>query len=184
MTFGASVMPARAQGGDSLNWEAKCVEQGCVLHTELLRGDNGDPPDASDYHEYVAIDVAFDHRTRKPAYFAFHVNPDAQAAAGISIGFAKAAKSGDNPALDADGASRLDISDCDDKTCVARVPLGLTKKGPDSHSLNLLEKFLKSDQLVLLYAIGGKTFRTTAPLASFQQEYQRLASMGFSSAGR
>jgi hypothetical protein len=156
--------------GESVKWETTCSARGCLLQTEVLRGDSGDPPDPSDFHEYVSIDVAFDRGTRKPAYFAFHVDPNTEQKQGISIGFTKAGKDG----VDSDGTSRLDVSDCDDKSCVARVPLGAVKNSEHSRGLNLLDKFLKGDRLLVSYTRGGKEYRTVVPLASFQQEYPRI----------
>jgi len=155
------------------------VQQGCLLQTDVLRGDSGDPPDQTDFHEYIGMDIAFERATRKPAYFAFRVDPNAQREQGISIAFTK----GKN--IDSDGTSRLEVADCDEKSCFARVPLGLVKKGKDSRNLNLLDKFLKADHLVLLYTRGGKQYRTTVPLSSFQTECQRvLTELGGAGAGK
>ena len=163
----AALGQSQAPGGAEpvVKWETACAARGCLMQTEVLRGDSGDPPDRTDFHEYVGIDVAFERSTRKPAYFAFHVDPKAQRDEGISIAFTKAAKS------DSGGTAKLDISDCDEKFCAARVPLGLVKKG---RNLNLLDKFLKSDHVVLLYMRGGKQYRTMVPLSSFQMDYQRV----------
>lgn len=161
--LGQSQLPGAAEA--VVKWETACAARGCLMQTEVLRGDSGDPPDKTDFHEYVGIDVAFERSTRKPAYFAFHVDPNAQRDEGISIAFTKAAKS------DSDGTTRLDISDCDEKFCAARVPLGLVKKG---RNLNLLDKFLKADHVVLLYMRGGKQYRTAVPLSSFQMDCQRV----------
>lgn len=174
-----------AFGQSPVRWDTSCVQRGCVLQTEVLRGDSGDPPDTTDFREYISIDVAFERATEKPAYFAFHVHPDADHDQGVFIGFTKAAKNGDSSKvnLDSDGTSKLEISDCDDKSCIARVPLGLVKKGKDSRNLNLLDKFLKADQLLVLYTKGGKQYRTMVALSPFRAEYQRVLTTEFGSAG-
>ena len=171
LTMAMSAAAYAQTDGEPVKWETTCSARGCLLQAEVLRGDSGDPPDRSDFHEYVGLDVAFDRATRKPAYFAFHVDANAEQKQGISIGFTKAGKDG----VDADGSSRLDVSDCDDKSCVARVPLGMVKKSEHSRGLNLLEKFLKGDRLLVSYTKGGKEYRTLVPLASFQQEYPNIA---------
>ena len=178
--FAILALSAAAAGQESsVKWETNCAPQGCLLQTEVLRGESGDPPDSSDFHEYIGIDVALDRQTKKPAYFVFHVNPDADRGQGISIAFAKAGNKSDAPKVDSDAASKLDISDCDDKSCAARVPQGVVKKGKDSHGLNLIDQFLKADQLMVLYQKGGKQYRTWVPLSSFHQEYQRLLTAEF-----
>jgi len=169
LSFAAAVRQVRAADDDAVKapvkWEASCAARGCLMQTEVLRGDSGDPPDKTDFHEYVGIDVAFERQTRKPAYFAFHVDPNAERDSGISIGFTKPGKA----TIDSDGTSKLDVGDCDEKSCIARVPLGLIKKG---RNLNLLDKFLKADHVLVEYTRGGKQYRTMVPLSTFQAEYQ------------
>jgi hypothetical protein len=165
----------------AVKWETNCAPRGCLLQTEVLRAESGDPPDSSDFHEYIGIDVAFDRQTRKPAYFVFHVNPDADRGQGVWIGFAKTGNKG-SANVDSDGTSKLDLSDCDDKSCAARVPLGLVKKSKDSRNLNLIDKFLKADQLMVLYTKGGKQYRTMVSLSSFHEEYQRVVTAEFGAA--
>jgi len=177
----AALSSTAALGQEAVKWETNCAPQGCLLQTEVLRGESGDPPDASDFHEYVGVDVALERQTRKPAYFTFHVNPEADRDQGVSIAFTKTGSKADAAKvnLDSDGTSKLDVSDCDDKTCAVRVPLGLVKKTKDSRNLNLLEKFLKADDLLVLYTKGGKQYRTMIPLSSFQTEYQRVLTAEF-----
>ncbi|MEI9971666.1 MAG: hypothetical protein WDO73_06195 [Ignavibacteriota bacterium] len=159
--------------GDPVQWETTCAANGCLVQADILRGDSGDPPDKSDFHEYIGIEAAFDRRTRKAAYFAFRVDANAEREPGVLIGFAKAGKSGDS----SEGLVRLDVSDCDDKSCVSRVPLGVVKK--DGGSVNLLDKFLKEDRFVLQYSRGGKQYRTVLALPTFQREYRRLMATEF-----
>ena len=171
----ASGVPA--SGNDApVTWETTCAPRGCLLQADVLRGDSGDPPDGSDFHEHIGIDVALDKITRKPAYFAFHVDPNAQLDQGVVVAFAKSANAG-KVNTDSDGNTKLDLGDCDDKSCAARVPLGVVKKG--GRSLNLLDKFLKSELLELVYTRGGKQYRTSVPLSSFQKEYQRVLTSEF-----
>lgn len=145
------------------------------MQTDVLRGESGDPPDPKDFREYVGVDVALYRKSQKPGYFAFLVDPRTQQDQGIFIAFTKTTKDGDSWKinLDADGATRLAITNCNDKACTARVPLGLVEEGKDSHKMDLLEKFLNSDHLLVLYMKGGKAYRTMVLLSSFKKEYQR-----------
>jgi hypothetical protein len=65
-------------------------------------------------------------------------------------------------------------SDANDKSCMARVPLGVVKEGTERHKMDLLDKFLDSDHLLVLYMKGGHPYRTMVLLASFKKEYQRV----------
>src|SRR5580698_4612869 len=78
-----------------VKWETTCAPRGCLLQADVLRGDSGDPPDKSDFHEYIGIEVAFDRNTQKPAYFAFHVDANADREPGVLIAFTKPSKGSD-----------------------------------------------------------------------------------------
>jgi hypothetical protein len=180
IALGAAAVPCQSKSSSDdtaeVKWETTCAARGCLLQADILRGDSGDPPDKSDFHEYIGIEVAFDRNTQKPAYFAFHVDANASREQGVLMAFTKPAKGSDTSkaALDSDGTSKLEVSDCDDKSCVVRVPLGLVKKSKDSRNLNLLDKFMKADRLILEYTRGGRQYRTMVALSSFQKEYERV----------
>jgi hypothetical protein len=61
-----------------VKWDTQCSPKGCLLMTDVLRGDSGNPPDPKDSREYIGIYVAINRNTQKPAYFAFHVDPGSQ----------------------------------------------------------------------------------------------------------
>ena len=61
-----------------VKWDTQCSPKGCLLMTDVLRGDSGNPPNPKDFREYIGIYVAVDRDTQKPAYFAFHVDPAEQ----------------------------------------------------------------------------------------------------------
>ncbi|MGD0294110.1 MAG: hypothetical protein ABSB30_09665 [Terracidiphilus sp.] len=180
LSFPQSIGPANDRGdalADALvKWKTTCYPVVCLMHTDVLRGESGDPPDPRDFREYISIDVALFKKTQKPAYFAFLVDPRVQRDQGIFIAFTKTAQDGNSRKinLDADGANRLVITDCNDMACTARVPLGLVEEGTDRHKMYLLDKFLNSDHLLVLYLQGGKAYRTMVILSSFKKEYQRI----------
>ncbi len=159
-----------------VRWDTHCSEKGCIMFTDMLRGDSGDPADPKDRTQYVTIAVAVDRATAKPAYFAIHLPPNAQQDQGVFIGFTKTTKDGDHwkAALDKEGASRIPFASCDKESCVARVTSGLVSEGRDSHNMDLLEKFLDSDAVLFLYMSQGKPYRTMIPLASFKKEYPKM----------
>src|SRR5690348_9821536 len=68
-----------------VKWDTDCMAGGCILETDILRGDpdSDNPPDPKDVREYISIYVAVGRETRKPAYFAFHVDPRAQQNDGV-----------------------------------------------------------------------------------------------------
>jgi hypothetical protein len=157
-----------------VKWDTQCSPKGCLLMTDVLRGDSGNPPNPKDPHEYIGIYVAVDRGTQKPAYFAFHIDPTSQQDQGVFIAFTKTTKDGDKwkMGMDADGASRLSFSSCGEESCVARVPGGIVEEAKESHRINLLNKFLNSDAVLFLYMKDGKAYRTMVVLSSFKKEYQ------------
>jgi len=159
-----------------VKWDTDCQPKGCILETDILRGNSDDPADPKDSREYISIYVAVDRATRQPAYFAFHVDPRAQQNNGIFIGLTKTVGQGNSSKVDLDqeGTSRLMFDKCDAQSCVVRVPNGTVEEGNDSHRMDLLQKFLSSDHLVILYLRGGKAYRTIIILSSFRKAYERL----------
>jgi hypothetical protein len=161
-----------------VRWDNQCGAKGCLLMTDVLRGESGRPPDPKDSREYIGIYVAVDRATRKPSYFAFHVDPNAQQDQGVFVAFTKTTKEGDKwkMNLDGDGATRLPFSSCSKDSCVARVLDGVVAKTDESSGMNLLDKFLNSDTALFLYVKNGHPYRTMVPLASFKKEYQKMLS--------
>lgn len=159
-----------------VKWDKECGPKGCLLETDVLRGFSDDPPDPKDSREYIGISVPTDRATRKPAYFAFHVDPRAQQSNGMFIIFSKTTRDGDSwkLSLDSEGVSRLMFDKCDEQSCVVRVRGGLVQEGKESHAMNLLDKFLGSDHLLILYMRDGKPYRTMIILSSFKRAYERL----------
>jgi len=165
--------------GDGLvKWDSTCSVRGCLIQTDVLRGISDDPapPDPKDSREYVSINVAMERATRKPAYVTFMVDPRAQQDQGIFIAFTNSRKLGDawKAEIDQDGANRLPACECTENACIARVPLGLVPEGKDRRSMNLLNKFMASTSLLILYMREGKPYRTMVLLSSFKKEYRRV----------
>ena len=159
-----------------VHWNTKCFPKGCLIETDILRGASDDPPDAKDFREYISLNVAMLRAGRKPAYFTFQVDPRAQQDQGIFITFSKTVMTNGqwDVQLDPEGPSRLPISGCDENACTVRVPLGIVEDGPDTHRMDLLQKFLGSNHMLVLYVRGGRTYRTMVLLSSFKSEYARV----------
>src|SRR5437588_6182733 len=154
-----------------VKWDTDCRPGGCILETDILRGYSDDSADPKDSREYISIYVAVERATQKPAYFAFHVDPRAQQNNGIFITFSKTKKNGASwkMNLDPEGVTRLMFDKCGQQSCVVRIPNGLVQEGKESHQMNLLDKFLGSNHLLILYMKHGKTYRTMVILSSFQR---------------
>lgn len=146
------------------------------MQTDVLRGAFNDPPDPKDVRDYIGINVALDRSTQKPAYISILIDPRAQRDQGVFITFSKTTQENGKRKmhLDPEGPSRLPITDCRDDDCAARVPLGLVDDGPDRHKTDLLQRFLDSDSMLLLYMKNGKAYRTMVLLSSFKKEYERV----------
>lgn len=159
-----------------VKWDKQCSPKGCLLMTDVLRGESGRPPDPKDTHERIGIYVAVGRASRKPAYFAFHVDPNEQQDQGIFIAFTRTTKESEKwkMNIEADGASRVTFSSCDQDSCVARVPDGIVMKTEKGSRLDLLDEFLNSDAVLLLYQKNGHAYRTMVTLSSFKKAYQKL----------
>ena len=167
-----------------VKWDTQCSKPGCLMQTDILRGWSGDPPDAKDFREYVGLAVAVDRETRRPRYFTFHVDPRAQRQSGILVAFTKTVPKGRswNILIDRDGVVRLPALVCGENSCMVRVPLGLVGRPGTGRPLDLLEKFLHSNHMLMLYVRNGHRYRTMVLLASFRKEYQRILSQELSAA--
>jgi hypothetical protein len=163
-------------GDELVRWKTDCSPKGCMMETDVLRGESGDPPDSQDFREYIGIDVGLLRSTQKPGYISFLVDPRAQRDQGIFVTFSKTTMEHGKWKLNLDpqGASRLAITGCNKDACTARVPLGVVEEGKDTHKMDLLDKFLNSDHLLLLYLKDGKAYRTMVILSSFKKEYRRV----------
>ena len=179
VSAGAQSQSSASDWGDALvKWGTTCSARGCILQTDVLRGVSGDPapPDPRDPREYIGLNVALDRKTSKPAYFSFLVDPRVQRDQGVFITFAKTVGVNGRRKLQLDpkGPIRIPIFECFEDYCAARVPLGITEEGKDSYKIDLLQSFLNSDHLLVLYVKGGKPYRTGLILSSFKKEYARL----------
>jgi hypothetical protein len=162
-----------------VNWKTDCAPRGCLMQTEMLRGDSGSPADPKDAREYVGLNVALARKTRQPEYIAFYVDPRATQGQGIFVAFAKSTRNGSSwkMALDDDGAIKVPFTSCGKLGCMARIPAGLEVEPATKKRVDLLNKFLNSDAVLVLYARGKKPYRTMIPLSSFQKEYQHVTAV-------
>ena len=60
---------------------------------------------------------------------------------------------------------------------MARIPAGLEVEPSTKKRVDLLNKFLNSDAVLVLYTRGKKPYRTMIPLSSFQRDYQRVVAV-------
>ena len=159
-----------------VNWKTDCAPRGCLMRTEVLRRDSGSPSDPKDAREYVGVNVALARKTRQPEYIAFYVDPRATQGQGIFVAFAKATRNGSSwkMALDDDGAIKVPFTSCGKLGCMARIPAGLEVVPATKKRVDLLNKFLNSDAVLVLYARGKTPYRTMIPLSSFQKDYQHV----------
>lgn len=159
-----------------VNWKTDCAPRGCLMRTEVLRGDSGSPADSKDVREYVGVNVALARKTRRPAYIAFYVDPRATQGQGIFVAFAKATRDGGSwkMALDDQGAIKVPFTSCGKLGCMARIPAGLEVEPSTNKRVDLLNKFLTSDAVLVLYTRGKKAYRTMILLSSFQKDYQHV----------
>ena len=42
-----------------VNWKTDCATRGCLMRTEVLRGDSGSPANPKDFREYVGLNMVF-----------------------------------------------------------------------------------------------------------------------------
>jgi len=167
-----------------VRWKTDCAPRGCLLHADVLRGDSGSPANPKDFREYIGVHIALARKTRQPAYIAFEVDPRATSDRPIFIAFIKTMRSGNawKAALDEDGTMEIPIARCDKLSCQARIPGGgFDVKPYTGKRINLLEKLLTSDAVMVLYTKGKTAYRTMILLSSFQNEYQHVMAMDLAS---
>lgn len=160
-----------------MKWKTDCAPRGCLMHADVLRGDFGRPANPKDFREYIGVNIALSRKTRQPAYIAFEVDPRATSDRAIFIAFIKTMRSGNSwkAALDEDGTMEIPVASCDKWSCQARIPGGGFEAEPfTGKRSNLLEKFLTSDAVMVLYTKGKKAYRTMILLSPFQKEYQKV----------
>jgi len=159
-----------------VNWKTDCAPRGCLMQAEVLRGDSGSPANPKDYRDYVGVNVALARKTRQPEYVAFYVDPRATQQQGIFVAFAKATRDGSSwkMALDDQGAIKIPFTSCGRLGCMARIPAGLEVEPSTKKRVDLLNKFLTSDAVLVLYTRGKKPYRTMILLSSFQKDYQHV----------
>jgi hypothetical protein len=159
-----------------VSWKVDCAPQRCLMHTEVLRGDSGSPANPRDSREYVSVNVALSRETRQPEYIAFNVDPRATQWQGIFIAFVHATSDGNSEkmVLDGEGAMNIPFATCGKLGCMARIPAGLEIQPSTGKRVNLLEKFLTSDAVMVLFTKDNGAYRTMILLSSFQKEYKHV----------
>jgi len=156
-------------------WLTSCESNECLMRTEILRGDSGDPADSGDSRNYIGISIALDKAARQLDYVELSVDPRATQHQGIFIGFVKSIKKGNdwNMQLD-DGALPIPLVSCTKVRCLARVSKGTNARSSTGMRINILSKFLVCDGVLILYVENGKAYRTMIPLDSFHRDYQKI----------
>lgn len=161
------------------------------MSLDIPRGESDYPMDPHN-PEYITIAVAIEKATRKAAFFSFHVPANANPTQGIFVIFSKTIRKSNQKEclsdevpvtcfhmqLDQEGPSRLQFDSCnaESESCVARVEDGLVEEGEETHKMNLLEKFLSSDHLLIIYVTrDGHPMRTMVALFPFKKAYERVS---------
>jgi hypothetical protein len=156
-------------------WDTQCMEKGCLMFTDVLIGDPDHPADLK-HPEYITMAVAINRSDRKPAYFAFHLPPDADRAQGAFIVFAKTNGEGRNhkSTIDKSTGSHLNFVSCDKESCVARIPEGIIPAEGNGPNIDLLSEFLNENHILFLFTRRGEQYRTIKALFPFQRAYKNL----------
>jgi hypothetical protein len=58
LSFAQNNLGHNGLGDLQVNWKTDCAPRGCLMQTELLRGDSGSPANPKDFREYVGVNVA------------------------------------------------------------------------------------------------------------------------------
>jgi len=147
-----------------------------MLFLDVLHGAEGQktPPNPHDSRQYISLMVAIDRATRKPAYLAIHIPPDADRGKGFFIGFAKDEQVNGqwNTKVVPGSVLNLGFDSCDKDSCVARIREG--KVADDKGGfIDLLDEFDSADHLALMYARQGQLIRTSIPLNPYRTAYKK-----------
>lgn len=166
-------------GAKLFPWRAKCIEVGCLISIDVLRGISGEatPPDVKDVREYITINVAVARASKQVDFISFQVDPRASRDTGIYIGFMTSSGSGKDYKLTRDeGLTRLHFEQCTDQFCTARVVSG------DAGTLERFDdKFQSATGLWILYERDGHAYRTMVLLSPYRAELQRVLAQEFTS---
>lgn len=156
-----------------IHWQTECDAALCTLSTDVLRGASNDPPDRTDPDQYITLSISLPHKSAKPDTILLHLPPWADKDQGFFLAFVAKPPADLNapPELDADGAVRLAIAACDDDSCQTQAPAGLIPSG--NGNIDLFDKFLHSDHLILLFTSDGAPYRTSIPLNTFHKTWDQ-----------
>lgn len=156
-------------------WDVRCSQKGCLMFTDVLIGDPDHPADLK-HPQYITIAVAINRSDRKLAWIDFDLPPDADRSQGFYIAFANATKNGKSWKLipDKSTLSHLNFFKCDDESCIGRASGGLMTPSENGSNVDLLQEFLKADQIWFLFSKNGQRYRTMKALFPFQRAYKQL----------
>lgn len=164
-------MPADRE--DYIRWQTECDATKCTLSADVLRGASGDPPDRTDHDQYITLSINLPRKSAKPDAVLLHLPPWAQKDQGLFLAFVPkpAADPSIPPELDADGATSLAFTTCDDESCLAQAPGGLI--AANGRNIDVFDRLLHSDHLIVLFTSDGAPYRTSIALDSFHQAWER-----------
>ena len=160
-------------------WDTHCGLKGCMMFTDALIGDPDHPADLK-HPQYITIAVAINRRDRKLAYIDFDLPPDADRSQGFFVAFAKTSKDGKNWKLTLvkSATAHFSFVNCDENSCIGRALNGLVSSDGEP-TINLLQEFLQTDQILFLFTRNGQPYRTMKALFPFQRAYQHLMETEF-----
>ncbi|MSO97307.1 MAG: hypothetical protein EXR11_03680 [Rhodospirillaceae bacterium] len=160
------------------NWDVKCVDVGCLLSKDFVIADPDHPIQDQANPEFATIAVTISRDGNRVGWVSFQVPPDARQDAGLFVRFATSVR---DPSVPVGWRMELDsvlykfmFDECDSDSCTARIERGIFPATDSSPELNLVEKFLNSNFVLLLFQREGEAFRAMEPLFPFKRAYKKL----------
>jgi hypothetical protein len=172
-TAAATIHRMPADREDYVRWQTDCDATQCTLSTDVLRGASYDPPDRTDHDQYITLAITLPLKSARPSAILLHLPPWAQKEQGLFLAFVPnpPADPAAPPVLDADGATPLPIVSCDDESCLTQIPAGLLTTA--GKQIDIFDKLLHSDHLILLFTSDGAPYRTSIPLDTLHKTWDQ-----------
>jgi len=170
--------PESDRSADALvHWSADCMDKGCILSTDVLRGESGNgAADPKNDHEYVSVGVAVNRSDHSVANVSFQVDPDADQPQGIFLEFSKTEREGNGWKihLKSETLRQLQFGNCNRNSCRSVVRNGIIPANDKQPALDLVQQLKESNHLFVLYTRDGKSYRTAILLSGFKEAFEHM----------